>query len=109
MFTLVVYAVSFKPYINKKNTAALRLGEPAAHPANAYCCFRQDLTGFTPKDRTGPNLHRDTALLLYMTQGKIASIFPRNIIRAFRLRQEAAQQCAADSAANDSVHGPRCG
>ena len=26
--------------------------------ASAYCCFRQDLTGFTPEDRTGPGLHR---------------------------------------------------
>ncbi len=51
------------PFAQKlyKKTAPLKLGEPAAHPANAYCCFRQDLTGFTPKDRTGPNLHRDTA------------------------------------------------
>ena len=42
----------------KEKPSALRPGGPAAHPSNAYCCFRQDLTGFTPKDRTGPSLHR---------------------------------------------------
>ena len=42
----------------KRKPPALRLGSPAAHPSNAYCCFRQDLTGFTSMNRTGPNLHR---------------------------------------------------
>jgi len=50
-------ACSFLVFLHQK-TAALRPGTPAAHPPNAYCCFRQDLTGFTPEDRTGPNLHR---------------------------------------------------
>lgn len=44
--------------VHFRNKKPLRLGRSAAHPANAYGCFRQDLTGFTPKDRTGPNLHR---------------------------------------------------
>ena len=52
-----------------KKTASLRLGKPAAHPTNAYCCFLPDLTGFTQTDRTGPNLHREYGLtsIAYVT------------------------------------------
>ncbi len=48
-----------------KKPPTLRLGSPAAHPSNAYCCFRQDLTGFTPMHRTGPNLHRASGKCQY--------------------------------------------
>ncbi len=54
----------------KKKPHPLRLGKPAAHPANAYCCFLPDLTGFTLTDRTGPNLHREygSTSIAYMAE-----------------------------------------
>ena len=42
----------------EKNRLHSDRAAPQHIPSDAYCCFRQDLTGFTPKDRTGPNLHR---------------------------------------------------
>ena len=42
----------------KKNRLRSDRAAPQHILASAYCCFRQDLTGFTPEDRTGPGLHR---------------------------------------------------
>ena len=47
--------------------------------ASAYCCFRQDLTGFTPEDRTGPGPHRANGNTQYTVFSAEKQAFPVNL------------------------------
>ena len=55
-----IFTISICPAYPEQKKNRLRSDRAALQHilASAYCCFRQDLTGFTPEDRTGPDLHR---------------------------------------------------